>query len=435
MLALFFMLVISFFAYIYAQGTKIFEDGFGAKTSIFRNIRDSIKNDVPLKGEKDERINILFMGIGGADHPGGQLTDSIMIASFKPEDNSMALLSVPRDLYVPVADHKIKTKINEVVALGEREKRGSGLALMNDTIEDIFDIPVHYYVTVDFEAFEKIVDEVGGIDVAVDKTIYDPYYPDKAMKGYEPFYVKAGQHHMNGEIALKYARSRQTSSDFDRAERQQKIIMAIKDKILSLGFIANPKKSLDMATILGDHVRTNIQPNELRRFAEIMQKVDSSKVANQVLTNGSDGPLVSDSSSGTYYLMPRNDDYSSLAEIAKNIFDDNSSSSEKATLEVLNGSSVSGQAIKLADTFKDLGYKVVNIANAEEIYKQTVIHDYTKGAKSSTLEFLKKRLDAPIIDKTGTSASGAEIVIIIGQDYLDASSTGTSATGNSAQRK
>jgi hypothetical protein len=236
------------------------------------------------------------------------------------------------------------------------------------------------------------------------------------MQGYDPFYIKAGQQHMNGAVALKYSRSRETTSDFDRAERQQQIISATKEKVLKIGFLANPKKILDIVNIIGDHVRTDFTAGELVSLADLIKNLDSSKTVSKVLTDGSDGELVSDSSSGTFYLLPKGGNWNNIQKLAHEIFTEPNLKKENAKIEVLNGSSTSGLAGKLADTLRSYNYNVVSIASAPKKYTNTQIIDYTNGGKPITLTFLQKRLNASVSLQSRIS-DNVDITIIIGDDY------------------
>ncbi len=423
-----FVFIATFLAFIYATGSKIFVLPDGESRNPFSK---GIAASSILKGVEDDRVNVLVMGIGGINHPGGQLTDSMMLVSLKPKRGSLAMLSIPRDLYVPVADHNISTKLNEVYTLGDKEKKGSGPTLVKKTVSNVLGVPIHYYVTLDFSGFEKFIDEIGGVDVYADKTLYDPYYPDEKMEGYEPFSIKIGQHHLDGKTALKYARSRETTSDFDRSARQQKIAVAAKEKVLRLGFLANPKKVYDLVVVVSDHARTDFSPAEIKDFAKEIKDIESDKMFSAVLASGSDGPLVSDSSSGTYYLVPKagKNDFSEVAKIAKNIFDSAEAQKEKALIEILNGSKTAGNALKLSDDLKLSDFQIINVGNAGENYEKTVIFDYSGGAKKKTLEALKAKLGVGAVQKTPDEETKAEITIIVGNDYAPAVSGATTKAG------
>ncbi len=413
LLALFVVLV-SYVAYLYASGKKIFDTGNLTASPFFKKLSGE---EYTLKGEGDGRINILVLGMGGENHPGGQLTDSIMVLSINPDDKTMAMLSIPRDLYVPIPGTKISKKINEVYKTGEDKKEGTGGEFAKETIGKILDLPLHYYLTVDFYGFKKIIDEVGGIDVNVEKAIYDPLYPAQDMKGYESFKIKAGQQHLDGATALKYARSRETSSDFDRAARQQKVLQALREKLSNKGFLVIPKNIANLIKIVSEHVRTDFSLNEISALAKLAEEIDYSKTVSKVLSNGNDGELVSDSSSGTYRLLPKGGKWEIVQRVAHEIFTDPDLKKESAQIEVVNGSKTSGLAGKLAETLKSYNYTIVSIITGKATAK-TTISDYTNGTKPVTIEFLEKRLGVESIKLTRPSNStNIDISITIGDDY------------------
>lgn len=403
---------ISYMGYLYASGKRIFDPKSLTGSPFFGSKSDSEN----LRGEGDGRINILLLGIGGANHPGGMLTDSIMVASIDPNEKTMAMLSIPRDLYTPIAGTKKSVKINEIYSIGEKEKKGRGATLVKDSVGKILDLPIHYYMVADFYGFVKFINGIGGVDVNVEKNLNDPYYPDANMQGYDPFYIKAGQQHLDGEKALKYSRSRETTSDFDRAARQQQIISATKEKILKIGFLANPKKIVNIVNTIGDHVRTDFTATELMSLADLVKNLDSSKTVNKVLTNAEDGELVSNSSNGTFYLLPKGGNWDNIQKLAHEIFTEPNLKKENAKIEVLNGTNTTGQAGRLADILRSYNYKVVSIASAPKKYKNTQITDYTNGDKPVTLSFLQKRLKASVSLQNRIS-DNVDITIIIGDDY------------------
>lgn len=409
-----FVVLTSYVAYLYASGKKIFDTGNLTASPFFKRISGE---EYTLKGEGDGRINILIMGMGGESHPGGQLTDSIMVVSINPDDKTMAMLSIPRDLYVPITGTKTSKKINEVYKTGEDVKEGTGGEFAKETIGKILDLPMHYYVTVDFYGFKKLIDEVGGIDVYVEKAIYDPLYPAQDMKGYEPFKIKAGQQHLDGATALKYARSRETSSDFDRAARQQKVLQALREKVSDKGYLVNPKNIVDLIKIVSEHVRTDFSIDEISALSKLVNDIDYSKTVSKVLSNSTNGELVADSSSGTYRLLPKGGNWEIVQKVAHEIFTDPDLKKENAQIEVANGSKTSGLAGKLAETLKSYNYSIVSIVTGKATAK-TTINDYTNGAKPITIEFLENRLGVKATKVSRPSNStDIDISITIGEDY------------------
>ncbi len=371
-----------------------------------------------LKGEGDGRINILLLGMGGEGHTAPNLSDTIIVLSIDPKNKNAAMLSIPRDLYVNTGYGY--GKINSVYAYGEQNKySGGGGALAKKQIGEILDLPIHYYARLDFDGFKKMVDAVGGVTIKVEKSIADYTYPDENMQGYEPFFIKKGVHHMDGALALKYARSRHTTSDFDRAKRQQQVLAAVRKKALSIGFISNPKKISDVLDILKDHLRTDIQLWEMERLYEIVKELNTDTMVNKVLDNSSSGLLVakSDSQAG-YILVPRTGDFGEIRNFAHSIFTDSYIKGEKAKLVVTNGTYRTGLGNTVATMLKSYGYNVTGVKNAKsKNYTNCVIYDYTNGAKPYTVQFLKNRFSAEVKTFSQLPNAQSEIILVIGSNY------------------
>lgn len=312
----------------------------GNSGSIMENVNHFIpfigQEDL-LKGEKDGRINVLLLGMRGADDPhGGLLTDSIMIASIKlTEENNdcsvasldclsksaektpekIALISIPRDLFVEIPGYSGLYKLNQAHFMGEKSKKeGGGLALMQQTISQITGLPIHYGISVDFKGFKEIIDQLGGVEVDVPRDFYDPNY-DGGIS------VKAGRQTMDADKALKYAQARLTSNDFDRAKRQQLILVGIKEKAMTKDILTNPMKSLSILDSLGKHLRTDMQLWEMKRFMELSNDLnDESKTIHKVFDTSPEGLLYSTHINGAYALRPKEDNFDKIKETVITIF-------------------------------------------------------------------------------------------------------------------
>jgi LCP family protein required for cell wall assembly len=399
---------------------KITSDN-GNSDSLLSFLQNSNVND--LKGKSDGRTNILLLGMGGRSHPGGLLTDSMIVFSIDYKTNKVAMISIPRDLWVPVPGFG-SGKINSAFADGETNKSttGGGGALASKTVENILGIPIHYYVDLDFEGFKKLIDTIGGVDINVDKAIYDPYYPAADMIHYDPFSISTGQHHMDGALALKYARSRETTSDFDRSRRQQQVMAAAKEKMTTLGIMSNPKKITDIIGILGDHIRTNMQVSEIKSFWEISKDLDLTNVISKVLDTSSGSPLISSTSSaGAYIIVPKKGatNFIDLETIAKNIFDSTSgTSAADVGVQLLNGTKKSGLTTNLSKTLKAQGYDVISTGNSAKYYTTSIVYDCGNGKYASAAKDIATIIKATSQSKTSCSSSGVDIQVILGDDYV-----------------
>ena len=188
-----------------------------------------------------QRFTMLLMGIDKRPGESGTAfrTDTLMIVSLDPVTHSIGVLSVPRDLFVTIPPNTVVgnsyglQRINSAYTIGELARPGYGAQLAVQTVQYNMGIRINDYVVVEFGTVIGAVDTVGGVDIDVPAPINDPEYPDMNF-GYSPLHIPAGHIHMDGTLALKYARSRHESSDLDRAKRQQQVILAIRDKVLSL---------------------------------------------------------------------------------------------------------------------------------------------------------------------------------------------------------
>jgi LCP family protein required for cell wall assembly len=190
----------------------------------------------PWDGES--RFTILVMGLDRRPGETGLAyrTDTMMLVSLNPTNDSIGILSIPRDLYVPVSGYSELQRINSPMVLGELQCKGCGPKLAMQTVQNNLGIRVHDYVAVDFNGFIKFIDAIGGVEITLNYTINDPQYPNMYY-GYDPFYLAPGTYQLDGATALKFARTRHGSSDFQRAQRQQQVLYAIRDRVLEPGVL------------------------------------------------------------------------------------------------------------------------------------------------------------------------------------------------------
>ena len=213
------------------------------------------------------KFNLLILGMGGAGHEASDLTDSLILLLANQETRKILLLSLPRDLWID----SLKTKINSLYHYG-------GPELVAKETEEIIGQSVNKVLLIDFKTFEKIVDFLGGVEIEVERSFDDFYYPIPGREEdlcdgdpefacrYEHLHFGSGRQAMDGETALKFARSRnaesEEGSDFARDARQQKVILAIRNKIFSPGILLNPQKALRLARVIQENIQTDINPKD-----------------------------------------------------------------------------------------------------------------------------------------------------------------------------
>lgn len=388
-----------------------------------------------LKGEGDGRINILLMGRGGEGHEGADLTDTMILVSINPIDKEAALVSIPRDLYVKVPNQG-SMKINAVFSTGkmsvlnkysrvtgdvQKQADQAGYSLVESTVSNVLGVPVHYHAMVDFTGFKQAVDTVGGVDLNAPEAVREQMRIDG--KNYL-LDVKPGWQHMDGFKALAYSRSRHTSArgDFDRSERQRLLIVALKEKVFSLGTFSNPAKISQLSDNFGSHVQTNFSIQDLSRLYDLTKQINSNKFQSIGLVDPPHDYLTTSNVGGLSVVIPKAgvNNYKDIQSYIRNTLKDSFIKNENASIMVLNGTQVPGLATTKADELKSYGYNITNIANAPtRTYTNTVIVDLRNGNKKYTKRYLEQRFK---VTSTGSlpdksiNPGTADFVIILGTD-------------------
>jgi len=391
--------------------------------------------DRSLQGETEDRINILIMGMGGEGHDGPLLTDTLMVASIRPSDNKVAILSIPRDLLVPLPNFGWK-KINSANAYGELANPGHGAEQTRDVIEELLGVSVPYYVRVDFDGFRTLIDSVDGIDIYVDRDFSDYSYPT-ANHGMRTVSFKKGWKHMTGEDSLIFARSRHGTngegSDFARSKRQQKVLSALKDKASQFKTLKNPAVISNLLAALRANVVTNLQIGEIIRFARMAQNVDTSQIIHEVLDNGQNSPLADAVLNGAYVLVPKDDDWQNIRDIAARLLDTPATAlttlpqppppteDGKPSVEIRNGTLINGLGARTAAKLGNAGFLITKISTAEFTgLKQTVVYDLTAGSETDALHDILQVVGAADV-KDGRQYPGGDppanldFLIVLGQ--------------------
>jgi LCP family protein required for cell wall assembly len=237
------------------------------------------------------RVNLLLLGVDRQDGTDwASRTDTIMVFTLEPETGAVGLLSIPRDLHLAIPGYGWD-RINTANVYGYlQDYPGGGPALLEATIVANFGIPIDGYLMVNFQAFERIVDTLGGIDVYVPESLHDTRYPDPRPEdpyGFKTLHFERGWQHMDGKRALEYARSRMSTSDFDRAKRQQQILLAIRERALSPGGILRWPL---LARAVMDEIKTDMGLGRLLALAISAMRIDTFNLRQVVL----EYPLVVD---------------------------------------------------------------------------------------------------------------------------------------------
>jgi polyisoprenyl-teichoic acid--peptidoglycan teichoic acid transferase len=231
------------------------------------------------------RFTILAMGLDRRPGENGLAyrTDTMMLISIDPISDSIGILSIPRDLYVEVPGYNQLQRVNSPMVLGELQQPGYGPRLAMQTVQYNLGIRVHEFAVVDFNAVITVVDAIGGIDIDVPYDVIDYQMPDMYY-GYDPLIVRAGLQHMNGYTALRYARTRHGDSDFQRAERQQQVIYAIRDQVMNFNML--PQLIINapgMLSQLSENVYTGLTVDQIIQLALYAKDIPSENIRTGVI--------------------------------------------------------------------------------------------------------------------------------------------------------
>ncbi len=376
------------------------------------------------------RVTVLLLGIDQrGEEQGPWRTDTMMLVTLDPTTLQAGVLSIPRDLWVPIPGYT-DNRINTAHFLGDLYNHpGGGPALAVETVEHNFGIPIDYYVRLNFQGFIDVVNLIGGIDIYVEQAIHDPDYPDHNY-GYDPLYIEAGWHHFDGELALKYARTRHGSSDFARARRQQQVLLAILERVTSLELLPQlATRTPEIYETLRTSIQTDLAPDQALALAALANDVDRGQIRFGVI----DGSCTQNwtTPQGGQVLIPIRE---CIREVRDYIFGSPvpgetgvaapTATPEVATLAILNGTDRVGLARSTSDYLQSQGLAISRYDNADrQDYAQTLIilnHD-----KPQTAERLLTLLGLPpsaLIRGTDPNAA-YDITIILGADYPGPPST------------
>jgi polyisoprenyl-teichoic acid--peptidoglycan teichoic acid transferase len=376
-----------------------------------------------------ERITVLLLGIDERPNETGPFrTDTLMLLTLDPSTMQAGILSIPRDLWVPIPGYR-DGRINTAHFLGDLyDYPGGGVALAVETLEYNLGIPIDNYVRVNFHAFVTLVNQVGGVDVYVEEEINDPLYPDHHY-GYDPLYIEAGWHHFDGEMALKYARTRHGSSDFGRAQRQQQVMMAVLDKVTSYSLLPDlARNAPSLYQTLQDSVVTDLALDQILALANLSVEVERERIRHGVIDQTATQPYVT--ADGAQVLIPLRD---RMREIRDYVFETlppptvvaeatavvlPTPTPEAATVAVLNGTTRGGLAGTTGDYLRDQGFSVMYVGNANrQDYASTRI--VMNRNRPQTLGRLLNSLNltSAAAVQGQEPESDYDLVIILGQDF------------------
>jgi LCP family protein required for cell wall assembly len=399
----------------------------------------AIASAVGQELKKDEKgyTNIVLLGDGGHERDGADLIDTIIVASIDYAKNAVSMLSIPRDYYVS-GEGLRSGRINELYrnhknSLGEEK----AYELFQTVTGKIVNLDIQYYARVDFNGFVQAVDSLGGIDVDVKEAIYDPTYPNETDDGYTLFQIEAGPQHLDGEMALKFVRSRKTTSDFSRAARQQQVIEAIRAKALTAEVLTSPGKLKDLYNAVSSNMNTDMSVMEMITLAGFASQFDRSHLITKVIHDdpGQDGGFLYTPErklfNDQFVLIPFGDNLDLIHKYADLIFNQREVLWEPARIEVLSAVKTPSVARNTGYQLNRYGFNIVNIdnlkdENGERVYLpvstiryydwQTDEDGLIKVAHQPTINALDGFIKAAD-ESSDLLSSGADLSIVLGDDY------------------
>jgi len=386
------------------------------------------------KVKHDERINILLLGYGGPGHDGPYLTDSVMLVSIRPSTHQAIMVSLPRDLWVKIPalpnNRYLIGKLNSAYAVGvdhadypnvrsDWQSATGGGDLAAATVSQITGQAIDYWVGVDFKAFRDVVDALGGVRVDVPTTLDDPYFPRGETTGMMRVHIDAGWQQFDGERALEYARSRETTSDFDRSRRQQLIMLAVRQRVFSLNAVP---RMLSLLGALQDNVRTNLRPADFRPLANLAAQIKDPDI-RRVSIDTSNLLRSAYSSDGQYILKPLDPTYGALHQFIALALPDRSALAKQTPFLVQDGSQrywlpygIGTPASIMTSLLQAEGWQANLAPPATQRVTQTQILDGSGGQAAATVAWLQSYFGG-VITIVPAPASGPSVTVLLGSDF------------------
>jgi polyisoprenyl-teichoic acid--peptidoglycan teichoic acid transferase len=376
-----------------------------------------------------DRVTVLLMGLDYRDwlaDEGAPRTDSMMLLTLDPVARTAGMLSIPRDLWVGIPGFE-HNRINTAYSQGEGfNVPGGGPGLAMKTVENLLGVPVQYYAVIDFHTFERMVDEIGGIDILVTEDV------KISPIGRQSRWLYAGHsRHLDGAETLAYARARKTGGgDFDRANRQQQVALALRDTILDLDMVPTLlTKAPTLYQELSEGIRTNLTLDQMISLGMMALQVPKANIQKGVISPP-DHVTLEALPDGAQVLKPVPD---RIRELRDQIFTNTSvvgpsvpegevgegARIEAARISVLNGSGTEGLATQTAEYFKAQGLNVAEVGNADRLdydksllMVQNATYPYAVRFLASVLNLSQSQILYPT-----TSNAEVDVIVILGYDW------------------
>jgi LCP family protein required for cell wall assembly len=389
--------------------------------------------------------NILLLGRGDANHDGIDLTDTMMIASIDAKStHSVVMLSIPRDLYLLQTQHMGQGRINtmyrdykaKLIAQGTDRSEASQDAMKEVALElgKALGIQIHGTMILDFSGFTEAVDAIGGVDVVVTKELIDTQYPANETD-YKSIDIPAGPQHFDGETALEYARSRHSTSDFDRSRRQQQIIQAVETKIKTQGVLTKPNEILSLLNILKNHVETTLNVRDLLSLANLGGQINQQNILSLQL-NDQNGLYNTIPTAGGFLYTPPRDQFKGASvllpvsipampitwkqidTLVQMLVNERTAYIDRTPIEVLNAGAKPGSSRKLANELTRYDLAIGRVANADTKEKRDTSVVQAPENEQAKGTYIANLLKLPLTLLPASSDTGSTTIsVMLGKGY------------------
>jgi polyisoprenyl-teichoic acid--peptidoglycan teichoic acid transferase len=377
------------------------------------------------------RVTVLIMGLDYRDWEsknGPPRTDTMILFTVDPLSRTAGMLSVPRDLWVNIPGGFSYGRINTAYMLGEGSKMpGGGPQLAMDTVEELLGVPIDFYAQIDFEAFIKFIDEIGGVKIDVPQKItIDPLGSNNTYR------LKAGVQVLNGELALAYARARHTEGgDFDRAQRQQQVIMGIRNQILRYDMLPTlVAKSGLLYSELSSGIHTNLTLDQAMRLAWLASQIPEENIKKGIIAPPDQVTFATSPDGSQQVLKPITEKIRLLRDqiftntgpvspVAASMDPAELMKTEAAKVSIMNATQTAGLAALTGDYLKSLGVNVTSSDNAQQTLTYTEITFYT--GKPYTVKYLVDlmKINPNRIHHHFDPTSPVDVTISVGADWAN----------------
>lgn len=388
----------------------------------------------PIPWDGKSRFTMLLMGLDFRDWAEDSdipRTDSMLLLSIDPAAHTAGILSIPRDTWVNIPEMG-SHKINTAYRWGELYKMpGGGPGMAMQAVEDLIGLPVDYYALVDFNAFIRLIDEMGGLDMHIrEEIVVDPIGPGNTRT------LEPGVQTLDGATALAYARQRDTANDdFDRSERQQEVIMAVREQVLQFNMLPTLiAKAPQLYQEVAAGVSTNLTLSQIIQLARLAAEIPKENIRRGVISPPLQVESTINPADGQAILVPKPDQIRILRDevlasspsvvpvIAKTTVSatetpEASIEDENARVLIKNGAAVPGLASETGKMLKAEGINIIGEENADDQFSNTTIYDFT--GNPATVKILQDKLSVPdsrVINRSDPNAS-ADIEVILGLDW------------------